>query len=217
MSNSKRPTIVGFAVCPVGPRAGHDGDGCRANALSDGGVRCIVGCEDTTYPSEVVKLFEAARGSELYVTDIRNGSRIKQDTPPAREGDIAPYAAACLSGYDPALFEITYLDIAFPGGVKGQIKYTPEEAAYAADDPTTNFGRVFEGNELPSIPACAADFAQRLTGLGFRLTCAVDDGRRTLKLMKGRGIIGSKFEEGGKPVPDPEKVCVFGISVELTW
>lgn len=215
MSNTKRTDS--FAVCPVGPRAGHDGDACRANALSDGGVLCVVGC-GAVYPSEVVQLFEAARGMDFYIPDIRTGSRITRETPPREEGGISPYAAACLSGYDPATFEITYLDLVFADGVKGQIKYTPEEAAYAAEDPTTNFGRVFEGNELSDIPASAADFARRLTGLGFRLTCAVDDdGRRTLKLMKGRGIIGSKIVEGGKPVPDPEKVCVLGISVELTW
>lgn len=218
MTNTKKPTIVGFAVCPVGPAAGHDGDECRANALSDGGVLCVVGCQGATYPAEIVKLFGAARGLGLSVTSIRNGSQITREMPPREEGGISPYAAACLSGYDPATFEITYLDLVFADGVKGQIKYTPEEAAYAAEDPTTNFGRVFEGNELSDIPASAADFARRLTGLGFRLTAAIDDdGCRTLKLMKGRGIIGSKIVEGGKPVPDPEKVCVLGISVELSF
>lgn len=217
MNQTKRPTIVGFAVCPVGPAAGHDGDCCRANALSDGGVLCVVGCEGTTYPSEIVKLFEAARGIGLAVTAINNGSSIKDHTVHAEGQGITAYAGACLSGYDPATFEITHLNFTLPGGVTGQIKYTPEEAAYAAEDPTTNFGRAFVGNELPSIPASAADFAERLSQLGFRVTCAVADGRATLKLMKGRGIVGSKLEEGGKPVPDPEKVCVLGISVELSF
>lgn len=217
MKDTRQPvTITGQATCIVGGRAGHDADECRANALSNGGVLCVIcGC---TYPSETVKLFEAARGIDFYVSNIRNGSRITRETPPREEGGISPYAAACLSGYDPATFEITYLDLVFADGVQGQIKYTPEEAAYAAEDPTTNFGRVFEGNELSDIPASAADFARRLTGLGFRLTAAIDDdGRRTLKLMKGRGIIGSKIVEGGKPVPDPDKVCVLGISVELSF
>jgi hypothetical protein len=103
------------------------------------------------------------------------------------------------------------------GVVGGTIQYTPEEAAYAAD-PTSNYGRVFVGNELAEIPACAADFARRLTSLGFRLTCAgAETGRCVLKLMKGRGIVGSKVVEVGRTVPDAKKVCVLGISVELTW
>lgn len=216
MTNAKQPVkIIGNAVCVVGARAGHDADECRANALSDGGILCVI-C-GSTYPAAIVQLFEAARGTDLRVTNMRNGSAITPDTPPSRPGDIAPYAAACLSGYDPATFEITRMAIALEGGVGGSIKYTPEEAAYAAE-PTDNYGRVFVGNELPNIPASAADFARRLTGLGFRLTCASDDnGRCVLKLMKGRGIVGSKIVDGGKPVPDPEKVCVLGISVELEW
>lgn len=228
MSKSKQPvTITGFATCVVGARAGHDGDECRANATSDGGIFCVI-C-GTTYPKAVVEVFEAARGIDLRVTRIQNGSAITRDMPaPVDTGNphvlhISPYDAACLSGHDPAQFEITRIGLALPDGVTGEIKYTPEDAAAAAN-PTDNFGQEYAGSGITAVPESTHRFAVALARLGFRVSGHVHDmSGHTLKLSKGHGIIGSKIVEDpagggrGKSVPDPTKVCVFGVAIELHW
>jgi hypothetical protein len=211
MNDTKQPvTITGPTLCVVGACAGHDADECRANALSNGGIMCVV-CGDT-YPSEIVKLITALRGDGFRLRIAQSGSRYKNDR--GSEG----YAAACLSGYDPALYQYTRFEFERDGGfVNGLISYTAEEALYAASEPTDNFGHVFVGNELAKIQPAALDMIQKATALGFRCTLASDqDGECIVKLAKGRGIVGTKFEDG-RPVPDPEKVCILGISIEVRW
>ena len=90
--------IVGHAICPVGSAAGHDGDEIRANLLSDGTIGCFI-CE-TCYPKmsePMLKVWRTIASCCGTTPKVRLGSSLQPGT--------TEYDRACLSGYDPAVFD----------------------------------------------------------------------------------------------------------------
>lgn len=199
--------VVGFAVCPVGPLAGHDADESRANAMSDGSVLCV-SC-GTSYPGgltlSVRQSIAALMRAGFHRTHITTGSAIQPDkfVPGSSRAlahvlAVSPYDASCLSGYDPATFKMVRVlsSTSIPGGPHAELSCNGDDLE-AAENPVLNFGRQASADDLAPFPAQIVNAVRLLEKVQYRL-CSINSGGslRFITMARGRTVGSMGYVQG---------------------
>lgn len=119
---------------------------------------------------------------------------------------ISPYAAACLSGVDPALYDGVRLAFAANRGrnmERIEMQYDGDDVASALE-PETDYGRTLNDDELRGAPETIKSAVARLVAEGFCVR-GIGGGAMmtTITMTRGRKVGSAGF--------------VRGIRAELTW
>ncbi len=217
--------IIGHATCPEASRLGYDGGEARANLLSTGKILCI-SCGTLHEGSAeqrkraTGKLLErvydilAACGSGP-VTEKGSILANNPDAHKVPEFDpkfprkllISPYAAACLSGYDPNTFD--QVRVSFAGSnVSAEVKYFPDELERALS-PDLDYDEALAAEEVEQVPVVVNEIITRLQDeLGFRVRGSRLSREDTLPDQHLALSCGTKLGSMG---------YISGISLGLSW
>ena len=184
-------------TCPVGDAAGHDADECRAMLNeADGTIACVT-CA-TRYPkmsASVRQVFRCICSSGFHAPAVELGSSTQPGT--------GEYAAACLSGYDPAQSDRVQATFKRDGLVC-KLDYEQHNEGEIVS-PDRSLHRELSASERDSLPAFVRNCADALVAKGFCIRHLSEpelNGRR-LVLSCGRSV-GSMG-------------AVIGMSVVLSW
>jgi hypothetical protein len=214
--SQKNTRIIGpHNGCLTGLLQGHDADEQRANQLEGGLVLCVF-CG--VYPEDVVNALATAGtdsndsreiGAALRAGKIKfsmsQGSAIK-------DRESSEYAAACLSGHDPAQLDTVRMRFAFDNFQTASLTYGAGELLENKCDSDDSFGGSYEQGDFGNVPAAIDRAARELSKIGFRVTgpnFASSDGRDEWLSHSMRTIIMVRKPAGAQ--------YSGGTKVELTY
>lgn len=218
MSASKQSIRTGtLTSCPIGPLLGHDGDECRATAVSKkpsptaDGIACITcQCVWPLMPKRLNSIIAAILNSGFRNPRVETGSQIQEPTQSDSDGSqdsLSEYAAACLSGYDPATFDIVRMSFDGAKGAVGErveLQYFSSTADYI-EEPELDHGRQLNTDELSALPRNLSATANLLYELGCRVSSV------SVNILPDNFIVFHCGRKAGKTG------TIIGVTVRLIW
>jgi hypothetical protein len=193
------------AVCPVGLILGYDGDGCRANLLSDGRILSGLNGVSHPIPDAVLRRLRADGNHTLVPDGIRKvvaaliSGSLKDETltlvsisNQLDDRDISAVGAALAAhGVDASALDNTRVVLNAGSCLQTLvITYNGDvEAALAGRSAGSDEQGILNRDETKRAPACISLAADKLIAAGFHTVGASFDGAslRTITFTRGDG------------------------------
>lgn len=154
--------IVGSATCPQGAAKGHDGDACRANLLSNGGVFCIF-CGTSPVPDNAHR----TRALDGLVAGVRTILAELSAGTPDYKRDCPGGHGAEANGFDfKDLVRDTYRYTGRGSLRTVELQYFVTELPYAAEA-ETGYGTTLTDADKARLPADVIAAVAKLEKIGF--------------------------------------------------